>query len=63
MTSLPRPEYTWKVSSRCNNGSCVAVAPTPNGRIAVRDTKQADGPILSFSGDEWSAFIQQLKEA
>ncbi|TXK43153.1 DUF397 domain-containing protein [Nonomuraea sp. C10] len=63
MTSLPRPELTWKVSSRCNNGSCIAVAPLPDGGIAVRDTKQADGPILSFSRDEWSAFIGQLKRS
>ncbi|MGI5269528.1 DUF397 domain-containing protein [Nonomuraea sp. CA-218870] len=63
MTSLPPPEITWKVSSRCNNGSCVAVAPLPDGRIAVRDTKQADGPMLRFSGDEWHAFIGQLKHS
>lgn len=61
MTSHPHAEPTWKVSSRCNNGSCVAVAMLPGGRVAVRDTKQSDGSILSFSGEEWTAFLERVK--
>lgn len=61
MTSLPEAELTWKVSSRCNNGSCVAVAALPGDRIAVRDTKRSDSPVLSFSREEWASFIGSIK--
>ncbi|MFD1540420.1 DUF397 domain-containing protein [Nonomuraea guangzhouensis] len=61
MTSHPQLEPKWRVSSRCNNGSCVAVAVLPNGRIAVRDTKVAGGDILQFSPEEWASFIGSIK--
>ncbi|MFI6501127.1 DUF397 domain-containing protein [Nonomuraea typhae] len=52
----------WKVSSRCNNGDCVAVATQRNGRIAVRDTKDGAGHTLSFSAAEWDSFITLIKD-
>jgi uncharacterized protein DUF397 len=26
--------------------------------VAVRDTKTADGPVLTFTADEWDAFLR-----
>jgi hypothetical protein len=46
------------VSSYCHTGGCVGVAATPDGGVAVRDTKSTDGPVLTFTPDEWKAFIE-----
>jgi hypothetical protein len=48
--------------SNGNGGSCVEVADLPDGGRAVRDTKdRGDGPILWFTGDEWSAFVKGVR--
>ena len=39
------------------NGNCVEVADLPGGRIGVRNSRRPDGQILSFSPDEWRAFL------
>lgn len=39
------------------NGDCVEVAGLPDGRIGVRDSKDASGPILRFTSAEWRAFL------
>ena len=55
---------TWRKSSRSNgNGgnNCVEVAAVPAG-VAVRDSKDPSGPVLSFTGREWSAFAGGVKD-
>ncbi|MEV7005899.1 DUF397 domain-containing protein [Streptosporangium sp. NPDC051022] len=50
---------TWR--SGCNNGNCVEVA-AEHGRVGVRDGKDhGDGPVLSFTLEEWRAFIAAAK--
>lgn len=39
------------------NGDCVQLARLPDGRIAVRDSKDPSGPVLRFSPLEWAAFL------
>lgn len=39
------------------NGDCVEIASLPDGRIGVRDSKDAAGPILLFTSSEWRAFV------
>lgn len=47
--------------SGCNNGNCVEVA-SGHGRIGVRDGKNdGTGPVLSFTVEEWRAFIEAAK--
>lgn len=47
------------VSSYCHSGGCVGVAALPNGGgVAVRNTSEADGPVLTFTADEWKAFLE-----
>jgi hypothetical protein len=56
---------TWIKSSYSGSeggSSCVEIAVLPNG-VAVRDSKDPDGPVLRFSGAEWRAFIRRLKVA
>jgi hypothetical protein len=47
----------WRKSSFSGgNGDCVEVAPVPP-RVAVRDSKHATGPTLTFEQNRWRAFL------
>lgn len=47
----------WRKSSRSGGGAnCVEVRRI-NDTIQVRDTKNPDGPVLSFTPSEWDAFL------
>jgi hypothetical protein len=39
------------------NGNCVEVASLPGGTIGVRNSRDAAGPVLAFTPDEWHAFL------
>ncbi len=49
-----------KASTSTSNGNCVELAPLPGGGVAVRDSKDADGPHLRFTAAEWSAFAHGM---
>ena len=51
------PTLVWRKSSYCSNGTCVEVARMGN-QILVRDSKNEDGPILTFHQAEWTAFLE-----
>lgn len=48
----------WRKSSLSGNGggNCVEVATNMPGIVAVRDSKDPDGPKLVFTHPEWAAF-------
>jgi hypothetical protein len=48
-------------STFCQGGTCVEVAPLPDGQIAVRDSKDLSVPRHVYTQDEWVAFIQGVK--
>jgi Domain of unknown function (DUF397) len=50
---------TWLKSSRSGptGGNCVEVAFLPAGDVAMRNSRQPDGPALIFTQAEWDAFI------
>ncbi|GAA3416813.1 DUF397 domain-containing protein [Streptosporangium vulgare] len=54
---------TWRKSSRSQGttDNCVEVAHNMPGIVAVRDSKDADGPALIFSPDGWRAFVGGVK--
>jgi hypothetical protein len=56
-------EWRWRKSSYSGNGGadCVEVASGLPDVVAVRDSKNPDGPILTFSRDEWASFITRLR--
>jgi hypothetical protein len=48
----------WHKSSYSGgNGQCVEVATPAVARVAVRDSKDPNGPSLTFSTDAWTAFV------
>jgi hypothetical protein len=52
------PALSWQKSRRSNpSGSCVEMAGLPNGEIAVRNSRDPEGPALIYTLDEIVAFI------
>jgi Domain of unknown function (DUF397) len=56
-------EACWRKSSYSGNGGgdCVEVARSLPGIVAVRDSKNPDGPVLFISRDEWVGFIARVR--
>ena len=50
----------WRRSSRCETGACVEVAHI-DCTIAIRDSKDVDRPVLTFSQGEWAAFVAGVR--
>lgn len=52
----------WRKASRStgNGGECVEVAILSDS-IAIRDSKDPDGPALAFSPNAWRSFTDALK--
>jgi hypothetical protein len=50
----------WRKSTRCSTTSCVEVASLENG-FAVRDSKNPDGPALTFDAPGWATFVQGIR--
>jgi hypothetical protein len=53
----------WRKSSYSgsNGGGCVEVADNLPGVVAVRDSKDPGGPVLTFAPVEWRAFTEAIK--
>ncbi|MGN9778590.1 DUF397 domain-containing protein [Micromonospora sp. H33] len=55
------PRSAWRKSTRSgSSGNCVEVA-TPSRVVLVRDSKDRQGSLLSFTPGEWNGFIGALK--
>jgi hypothetical protein len=53
----------WQRSSYCNGAAaCVEVAPLADGNVALRDSKEQDGPVLVFTPSEWAAFTVGVRD-
>jgi hypothetical protein len=50
-----------KSSLSFSNGNCVEVASLPGGEIGVRDGKDPDGPVLTFTPGQWGAFVGRAR--
>lgn len=62
MTAFDPATVTWRKSARssANGSDCVEVAELP-GALAVRDSKDREGPVLLFDRDAWSVFVRDLR--
>lgn len=59
-TTLLHSSLPWRKATYSGQGNCVEVAPSGN-LIAVRDSKNVDGPVLLYSRAAWRRFILDLK--
>jgi Domain of unknown function (DUF397) len=52
----------WRKSSYSNGGegACIELASLP-GVVAVRDSKDPDGPALTFEPEVWRTLIEGIK--
>ncbi|MEV0664651.1 DUF397 domain-containing protein [Actinomadura luteofluorescens] len=55
-------EIVWRKSSftTANGGECVELADVPEA-VAVRDSKDPDGPMLLIARREFAALLSELK--
>lgn len=53
----------WRKSTRSGptGGDCVEVADNIPGTVLVRDSKDQDGPVLTFEPGAWSAFVAMIR--
>lgn len=50
-----------KSSASAGNGQCVEVASVREDEVLVRNSRDPEGPILSFAKAEWVAFLAGAK--
>jgi hypothetical protein len=55
-------EWVKSSYSEGNGGNCVEVAPGFAGLVPVRDSKDPEGPALTFSASAWRSFVGALRE-
>lgn len=60
MCSRTSPGLRWRTSSYSAEKECVEVGFGRDG-IAVRDSKNPDGPVLSFPAATFAAFLTATK--
>ncbi len=54
----------WRRSTRCSTGACLEVRRGgKDDGVQVRDSKDANGSVLTFGQDAWRAFIDAVKGA
>lgn len=58
----PSTSPAWRKSSYSGSvgENCVEAARMPKG-MAVRDSKNPDGPKLAFTGTEWRRFLDRVR--
>jgi len=60
-TTMQDANLTWRKSTRSGAaGHCVEVANVPTA-VLVRDSKDVDGPVLTFADMAWSGFIAGVR--
>jgi hypothetical protein len=53
----------FKSSYSSANGQCVECARTPDGGMAVRDSKDLAFPALAFPREAWRTFLAHARQA
>jgi hypothetical protein len=62
LSQIELRQLIWRKAVRSMNaGDCVEVAPA-NGKIFVRDSKNAGGPALEYPTDAWRNFLANAKQ-
>jgi hypothetical protein len=58
---LSRAAWHKSTFSNGTGGNCVEVARNLPGVVAIRDSKQPEGPKLIIQADEWRAFVAGIR--
>jgi len=53
-------DFAWRVSSKCDAGTCVGVA-RQGEFVIIGNTAEPGGPVSKFSLEKWSAFLAGVK--
>ncbi|MEX5709935.1 DUF397 domain-containing protein [Parafrankia sp. FMc6] len=62
MTLVDLANAVWRKSSHsATQTNCVEISRVPDG-VAVRDSKDPDGPVLLFTPGEWAAFLAGVRD-
>ena len=62
MATPDLPQIEWRKSTRSSgNGNCLEFAEFSEF-VAVRDTKDRTGPMLTFTSAGWRAFVERTKD-
>jgi len=60
--SMGADETQWiKSSYSGTSGECVEISRLISGHVGVRDSKNPQGPSLSFTPTEWTAFTTTIQ--
>ena len=64
LTAADLSTLTWRKSRRSGaSGNCVELAVLPDGAgVAVRNSRQPDGPVLVYTRSEMQAFLLGAKD-
>lgn len=61
---IKSPDLPWEFRKSSYSGggnNCVEVATNVAGVVAVRDSKNPGGPVLTFTPAEWREFLGSLR--
>jgi hypothetical protein len=63
MSTAHNLPVTWRKSSysSSNGGDCVEVGVNVPGAAPVRDSKDSQGPALTFTTEAWAAFLADVR--
>nr|WP_107064556.1 DUF397 domain-containing protein [Streptomyces sp. NRRL S-118] len=63
MRSSSLASAAWIKSSHSNaTGNCVEMAALPDGRVAVRNSRDPEGPALVYTREEIAAFVAGARD-
>ena len=58
MSASESDSLVWKKSTASDSAQCVEIARVGSASgVLVRDSKDPEGPWLTFAADEWKAFL------
>lgn len=57
----PSFDIQWRTAVKSASSNCVQVA-RRDANIMIADSKQPDGPVLSYTLEEWDAFLDGAKK-
>jgi hypothetical protein len=61
LNASERANLIWhKAQSSTNNGQCVEIASVV-GKVAMRDSKDPEGPTLVYTPTEFNAFLEGVR--